>query len=151
MRDKIAGYMVLAGRALPAEQILREVLNIRSPNAFAADEVLRGILGKDSRFHHQQGLWHLTAHTNPRPIETAALDLHRSISHPGSFRGAVHNSASCTSWEFLDTDALNAPDLKPLQEARLRTENCVLLVWGGRELRLWNRLLRSGGISGMAW
>jgi hypothetical protein len=145
MRDKIAGYMELAGRALPAEQILREVLNIRSPNAFAAERVLRGILGKDARFHHRQGLWHLTTRATPRPVEPAALDLQIGASYPRSFRGAVHTSAGCTSWEFLPTDALKAPYLEALQEARQRAENCVLLVWSGRELRLWNRLLRLAG------
>ncbi len=50
MREKIAGYLAKAGRPLSAEQILRDVLNIHSPNSFAADKVLRGILKHDERF-----------------------------------------------------------------------------------------------------
>lgn len=146
MRDKIAGYMRLAGRALPAEQILREVLNIRSPNAFAADKVLRGILGKDPRFHYRQGLCYLTTHADAPPTRTAALALQGSVSHPRSFRGAVQNSAGCTSWEFLRAGALKDSDIAQLREARQRAENCALLVWDSRELRLWNRLLGMAGI-----
>ncbi len=146
MRDKIAGYLELVGRALPAEQILREVLNIRSPNAFAAEKVLRGILGKDPRFKHRQGLWHLKARAAPRAIETAALDLETSVSHPGSFRGAVQNASGCTAWEFLRAGDVCVTDLKPLKEARQQAEDCMLLVWSGKQLRLWNRLLRSVGV-----
>jgi hypothetical protein len=147
MREKIAGYLERAGRPLPAEQILREVLNIRSPNAFAADKVLRGILGGDARFHSKQGLWHFETMTlEPQPVEIAALIIQSSTSHTGSFRGAVHTSADDSSWEFLCTEGMKTPDTKPLQEARLRAENHLLLIWHAKELRLWDLMLSSVGL-----
>jgi len=147
MRDKIAGYMELAGRPLPAEQILREVLNIRSPNAFAADKVLRGILGTDARFHSKQGLWHFkAARRETQSGAIAVLIIQSSISHARSFRGAVHASASDSSWEFLCMEGMKTPDVKPLREARLRAENHLLLVWNAKELRLWDLMLSSVGL-----
>jgi hypothetical protein len=147
MRDKIAGHLERAGRPLPAEQILREVLNIRSPNAFAADKVLRGILGTDARFHSKQGLWYFKKEQPAtHSVEIAALVIQTSISHSRSHRGAVHTSDGNSSWEFLCSDAMKTPDVKPAQEARLRAENHLLLVWNAKELRLWDLMLSSVGL-----
>jgi hypothetical protein len=146
MREKIAGYLEKAGRPLPAEQILREALNILSPNSFAAERVLKGILGSDPRFHRSQGLWRLTARSAPRLTETAAFYLQWSASLPRCFRGAIHLSATGSSFEFLHTEASTSQDSGPLREARLQAENRLLLAWSGRELQLWNHLLRSAGL-----
>lgn len=146
MREKIAGYLERAGRPLPAEQILREVLNILSPNSFAAERVLKGILGSDPRFHRSQGLWRLTARPALRLPETAALYLQWSTSLPRCFRGAIHLCAIGSFFEFQHAEASMSQDLGPLREARLQAENRLLLVWSGRELRLWNHLLRSVGL-----
>lgn len=146
MREKIADYLAKAGRPLPAEQILREVLNILSPNSFAADKVLKGFLGADPRFHRSHSLWHLAADAAPCPTETAALNLQWDPGHPRCFQGAVHLPASGATWEFLRTEATAAADLRSLEEARQRAEDHLLLVWSRKELRLWNQLLRSAGL-----
>jgi hypothetical protein len=144
MRDKIAGFLERAGRPLPAEQILREVLNIRSPNAFAAERVLKGILGGDARFMHRQGLWRLVTPAHQPSAETAALDLQWRADCPQFYRGAIW--AEGAAWEFASLRGPAASDIEPLREARRRVENRVLLGWSAREMRLWNRLLRLGGL-----
>jgi hypothetical protein len=147
MREKIAAYLERAGRPLPAEQILREVLNVLSPNSFAAERVLKGILGSDPRFHRSRGLWRLTARPALRLAETAALYLQWSASLPRCFRGAIHLCETGPFFEFQHTTEVSGSrDSGSLREARLQAENRLLLVWSGRELRLWNHLLRSVGL-----
>lgn len=146
MREKIADYLEKASRPLPAEQILREVLNILSPNSFAAEKVLRGILGADPRFHSSRGRWHLVAPAAPRLTETAALDLQCDTNRSHCFRGAVYLPASSASWEFLLAEAKDTSGAQSLREAREHAEDHLLLAWSRTELRLWNRLLRSAGL-----
>jgi hypothetical protein len=146
MREKIAGYLERAGRPVPAEQILREVLNILSPNSFAAERVLKGILGSDPRFHRSRGLWYVTALPALRPAETAALYLHWSSGFPRRFRGSVHLSATGSLFEFERSEASASQGLGSLQEARMQAENYLLLVWSGKELGMWNHLLRAAGL-----
>ena len=149
MRDTIAGYLEKAGTALPAEQILRVVLNILSPNFFAADKVLRGIIGRDPRFYERQGLWHLTLQANPVPSEFAALHLQWERGRPDCFRGAVHLPENGSSWEFLRTETASSAEYQSLRAAREAADNHLLLVWSTKERSLWNRLLRTGGLP--AW
>jgi hypothetical protein len=149
MRDKIAGYLEKAGTALPAEQILRVVLNILSPNSFAADKVLRGIVGGDPRFYERQGLWHLTSQANPRLAEIAALHLQWERGRPDCFRGAVHLPENGSSWEFLRTETASSAAYPSLHAAREAADNHLLLVWSTKERSLWNRLLRTSGLP--AW
>jgi hypothetical protein len=149
MREKIAGYMDRAGRALPAEQILREVLNIRSPNAFAADKVLRGILAGDPRFREVQGLWHLVSEWLPRTPNLASLHIEWDARRPQSCRGAVCLPERSIPWELADIARAGDSDWKAVRDGRSGAEDHLLLVWSGKELRLWNRLLGRSGIP--AW
>ncbi len=146
MREKIAGYLENAGRPLPAEQILRELLNIFSPNSFAADRVLRSILGGDPRFREKMGLWSLTEQPASRVAQNVSLYLQASDGHPGCFRGAVHFPETDSSFEFFHGNGSTAGDALSLREGRRRAEHHILLVWNRRELHLWNRLLRSFGL-----
>ncbi len=146
MRDKIAGYLEEAAQPVPARQILLDVLHIVSPNAFAADRVLRGILQADARFQESHGLWCLQAPQVRHPNDIAALHLEWHKSLPGCYRGAVFIPESGASWEFLRRDARAFPGLRSLRQARSKAENRLLLVWSGREQRAWNRLLRTGGL-----
>jgi hypothetical protein len=146
MREKIAGYLERAGRPLPAEQILREVLNIFSPNSFAAERVLKGILGSDPRFHRSRGLWSVTAQPALRPAETAALYLQWSTGFPRCFRGSVHLSTTGSLFEFEHSEASSSQNSRSLREARVQAENHLLLVWSGKELAMWHYLLRSAGL-----
>ena len=148
MRDRIAGYLEKAGRALPAEQILRVILNIRSPNSFAADRVLRGILGGDSRFCEHQGFWRLASAPNPPPVEFAALHLQWDRRRPDCFRGAIYLAENGSSMEFLRTGTA-AAEFLPLRAARAAADHHILLLWSARERSLWNRLLHTGGLP--AW
>ncbi len=144
MREKIASYLEKAGRSLPAGQILHEVLNILSPNSLAADRVLRSILGTDARFRRERGLWGLVAGRTASGFErTAALHLQLDMREPLFFRGAVHLPASGAAWEFQGAGTEKPWDSRPLERARLEAGNHLLLAWSNRELRQWNRLLRS--------
>jgi hypothetical protein len=149
MREKIAGYLEKAGGPLPAEQILREVLNILSPNSFAADKVLRTLLGDDSRFHESQGLWSLNGPARPRLTRIAVLHLQGDTSHPCRYRGAVYLPATGSCREFLRTEARASSELQSLRAARNSADDCLLLVWSVRERRRWSHLLRAGGLP--AW
>ena len=149
MRDRIASYLEKAGTALPAEQILRELLNIRSPNSFAADKVLRGILGGDPRFCERHGLWQLTSPPIPRPVKVAALHLQWDRRHPGCYRGAIYLPEDGSAREFLRTGAASEDEAPALRAARSAADRHLLLVWSAKERSLWGRLLRTGGLP--AW
>jgi hypothetical protein len=147
MREKIAGYLAKAGRPLSAEQILRDVLNIRSPNSFAADKVLRGLLKHDNRFHQRRGLWHFKALPAAGPLETAVLFLQWTVTHPRFYRGALHLPGTGTACEFQFQGDAAVSNREALRAARREAQDHLLLVWSVRELQIWNRLLRSAGIS----
>ena len=149
MREKIASYLENAGQSLPAGQILRDVLNIHSPNSFAADKVLRGILGSDHRFRESHGLWHLVAQTAPPPGEFASLYLQWNKYIPGSFRGSIHLLAPDLSFEFCLAGKWTIANKNALRAARSRAEKHLLVVWSAGALRQWNRLLRSTELT--AW
>jgi hypothetical protein len=143
MRDRIARLLERAGRDLPAEQILREALKIQSPNAFAAEKVLKGIIGSDRRFRHRQGLWGYTP-DKPNSLKyIAALHLDWSAHDTRSFRGAIALAENGSCWEFSGSVPMNPHIVRLLREARSGAGKCQLIVWKERTLRVWNQLLRS--------
>ncbi len=146
MREKIAGYLEHAGRPLSAEQILRDLLNILSPNSFAADKVLRSILRGDPRFREKMGLWSLNVEASARMPERVALYLQVSDSQPGCFRGAIHYSENDSCQEFSLAAIPSPGNELSLRQSRLHAEGHLLLIWNRGELHAWNRILRVSGL-----
>ncbi len=141
MREKIADYLKKNGRPVPADQILRDVLRIFSPNSLTADTVLKGILKGDARFRRSTSGWILVARMNGlRALEIAALYLEEGTCNPTYCRGAIHIPKHNSSREFRRT--ADSEDI-PSGEARIEAENHLLVVWKRRELLAWNRFLRS--------
>ena len=60
VKERIYKYLLEAGRGVEASQILRDALNIHSPNAHSSDSVLAGFLKQDPRFLSTGGFWHLS-------------------------------------------------------------------------------------------
>jgi hypothetical protein len=148
MRNQVWNYLKSAGRPLPADQILKDVLKIHSPNAIAADRVLRGILKGDPRFLHARGLWRLEARAKPPLVKkSAALFLKEFPSAAGQIvGGALHLAGRSLSRAFQLADRMAESERETLGEARSLVEDRLLVVWRVRELRLWNGLLRSYGL-----
>lgn len=150
VRRRILDYLAKQARPMPAAAILQEALGIHSPNAAAAERVLRGIAGDDPRLRAEGGRW--SCATVPRE-ETgsawqaiAALHVQALAGRhfPAMTRGALHVSVSGRREDFLFAEA---PGTRRLREAVLQIQPCRLLVWGTRELRLWNRLLQSRNVA----
>ncbi len=142
MRDKIADYLKKADRQVPADQILRDVLHILSPNSLAADTILKGILKGDGRFRRTTSGWSLISHpAGRRMLDIAALYVEVSTYNSCYCRGALHLPADDSSWEFRRTEN-SAPDDTSSGELRRQAENHLLLVWNRRDLQTWNRFLR---------
>jgi len=142
MKEKIASYLKNAGGPVPARQILQEVLNIISPNSFAADKVLRAILESDPRFRERNGLWHLAVPAAPVPPEFTSLYLQWNNRHPEFYRGAVdlrgpkgEPATSPFSSELWEPSAYKA-----LLKIRL------LIVWNEGAFRQWKQVLRTRGL-----
>lgn len=143
MRERIAHHLELSGKDLPAEQILREVLNIHSPNVFAADKVLRGILGSDPRFHHRRGLWGFTPARSDSRHEIAALFLQRSAKDGRFFRGSIFIPAEGANRDFEGTTPTDTETGRALYAASRACANHLLIYWNERTLANWHVLLRS--------
>ena len=130
-------------------EILRDVLGIYSPKAHSSDGVLAGFLKQDPRFVSNGGLWQLSQNIEvPAGIEFGkAVTLH--LQSPGSsgilqgLRGAIRLAdGRCLEFAF-------PASFDVLGRIRSEIENHMMIVWSGRELRLWNGLLRSKGLG--AW
>jgi len=148
MRDRILHYLATAGRPLPADKILKDVLNIRSPNAIAAHRVLKGILGNDQRFRSARGLWHLRSTTAETAssgwTEVVTLHLEQSAGAAGASRarGALCLGGSSV-WEFTFGDSYPRSEMDSLRCGRSQAENRTLVAWRARDIQLWRRLLRA--------
>jgi len=150
VRRRILDFLAQQARPVTAAEILQDVLGIRSPNAAAAERVLHGIMGDDPHLRRQGGRW---ACTNVTRKETgaawqaiAALHVQAPAGRgfPATVRGALHVSISGRCKDFPFTGASGT---RLLSEAALQTEPWPLLVWGRRELRLWNRLLQARNLA----
>jgi hypothetical protein len=140
MRDKVARYLESGPR--PAQQILREALNIEAPNSATAEVVLKSLLGADARFRNRHGLWSLAKSPPAPPVQVAALALDWTPGHPLCFRGAICFPDAGSSCEFLVTESAGNQGAEALGLARSRLDEHMLVAWSGRELKQWNRLLR---------
>ena len=146
VKERIYKYLLDAGKAVEASQILRDLFNIRSPNGHSSDGVLSGFLGQDPRFMSTSGLWHLSRILS----DTDGLDFGKAmvmhLQGPDSsrilqsLRGAIR-WADGRCQEFTASAPVNI-----LSRIRAEMEDQLLIVWGSRELRLWNGLLRSKGL-----
>lgn len=147
---RILDFLAQQARPVPAAEILEEVLGIHSPNAAAAQRVLRGIVGDDPRLRPEGGRWALTnlsrEETGAAWRAIAALHVQAPARRhvPAMVRGALHVALSGSRKDYLFTGAHGT---RCLREAVLQTRPCRLLVWNTRELRLWNRLLQSRHIA----
>jgi len=141
MRDKIAKYLENGPR--PARQILREALNIESPNSATAEVILKSLAGTDPRFRARGGLWSLVKSIPAQAVKTAALALAWNPGRPACFRGAIHFPAGDSCHEFLITGKAGDQDPALAAQARTALEDHLLVAWSGQELRQWNRLLRA--------
>ena len=147
MKELIYKYLLDAGRPVAADEILLAVLKIRSPNALAADKVLRTILHKDRRFTAAHGLWQLRARTPSAPqpdlesISCLSLERGRASSETACVRGALLTGKTGSLWEFDFSPGTPIPEIKALKRMVASEGNTTLAAWTGGELRLWNRLL----------
>jgi hypothetical protein len=147
MRERLFCYLRDAGRPVSATQVLREVLNIVSPNTPAAHKLLQTIVAGDRRFRSMHGLWQVHA-AGPAP----QLDLHRTAvlflqqargsRHPLWLRGAVRLPE--TGFEFGGDGPLLPADL--VQVARM-LQSRILVVWDAATFRLWQSALQHGGVA----
>jgi hypothetical protein len=94
-----------------------------------------------------RGLWHFKAPPAAGPLEIAALFLQWTAIHPRFYRGALHIPGTGASCEFQFQGDAAVSNREALRAARSEAQDHLLLVWSVRELQIWNRLLRSAGIS----
>jgi predicted GIY-YIG superfamily endonuclease len=146
VKERIFKYLLEAGRGVAADQILRDIFNIRAPNPHSADSVLAGFLGQDSKFMLTEGLWHLRP-LSREPIRfdfgRAAVLHMKSPNRPGTLRylrGAVR-WADGRIQEFTAQASVNI-----LSKLRSELDGHLAIVWSSREFQLWNRLLRLKGL-----
>jgi len=145
MRDRILSYLEKAGQPVPAAQILQDVLNIRSPNEIAASRVLKGIVGKDPRFHNSRGLWFMRqsrSSDSPAGFSNFAVLFLEAGMQRSCARGAFHHAGSDALWEFEIGGLGSRAGFRALRAARSKLNNRLLLAWSPMEFQLWNRLLR---------
>jgi hypothetical protein len=146
VKQRILKYLLEAGSGVTADQILRDVLNIHSPNLYSSDSILAGFLGQDSRFVFADGLWHLS----PLPQEPVPFDLSQAmilhIQSPNrsetmqSLRGTIRLPDGHLQEFTVQTSA----DIFSRLSSSL--DDLLLVMWSSREFRLWNGLLRSKGL-----
>ena len=147
MRERLFRYLQEASQPVPATRVLREVLNIISPNTPAAHKLLQTIVAGDRRFHSSHGLWQVHA-TGP----ATQLDLHRTAvlfleqargsRDPLWLRGAVRLPE--TGFEFGGDTPLLPADL--VEVARM-LQGRILVVWDRPTFRLLQRALQHGGVA----
>ena len=143
MKERIAKYLLEAGKGISAARILGDVLNIRSPDARSSDNVLSGFLGQDRRFAFTDGLWHL----RPPAAETSGLDFDKAVLlHVQSAAGPEAFRSFCGAVRGPDghlREVTAGASARILGKLRSGMEDHPLIVWSGRELWLWNAVLRS--------
>jgi hypothetical protein len=146
MKEQIFKYLLDAGRGVAAAKVLEDVLNIRSPNSQTSNNVLAGILGQDSRFTFNGGLWHLSSH----PGEPVKSDLSRAaVLHLKSPNLANKLQASFGAIRQPDGRIEEFTARTPINifgKMRLSIAGQLLIVWSSRELRLWNAFLQVKGL-----
>ena len=149
MIERVLNYLIREGLPRTSDEILRIVLNIRSPNAVSADTVLRSIIGSDPRFHFEGGMWR-AAEPSLGPTGRAfdfpvSLFIQRPDvkAHPLCLRGGLYRMDSGASLEFDLTRSLVGLDVSSLIAWRASAVSRGLLVWAPESVRLWNRVLHA--------
>ena len=105
--------------------------------------IFAGFLGQDPRFVSTGGLWQLV----PRSIAPTSLDFDQAVvlhlQYPNS-SGILQNLRGAIRWADGRCQELTAAaSINTLGRICSEIENHLLIVWSGRELRVWNGLLRS--------
>jgi hypothetical protein len=147
MRERILRYLEEIGRPATAEEVLRVSWNIRSPNALAAEKVLRGILGKDRRFSSAKGLWRAVPGLRIAPdcsIGALFVYLEQSNRCGGTcFRGAACGGGGGALWEFDLSSSSLQPDVPALGRLLAKHGSGLQVAWTEKLHRQWKQLLRS--------
>ncbi len=147
MRDRLFRYLQNAGQPLAADQILRDVLRIVSPNALAAHRVLKSFLDDDPRFRCARGLWRVCAEAAPlEPLAAAALVAEPARGSPDALlvRGAVHSGGDVL--EFGTRESVLRARLGELRRAVRMLEGRLVIAWDARSLRTWQHVLQAAGM-----
>ena len=146
MREQVFQYLERVKNAVGSDQILRDVLNMRSLNRAAADRILDGILAQDPRFERDaSGFWQVASGYRPEPpvglSQRATLFIQCAGGQAGELhvRGAIHVAEKERAWEFALPDARSSESVR---EARAETEGRILAAWNPRDLKRWDQLLR---------
>lgn len=155
MIERIHGYLEQAVQPMPPDRILREVLNIYSPNAATADKVLSGIIGNDPRFRRSAaGLWQISQaaprlkQDRMRSVATLFIQSTEDPSTRKIIRGAVHVPEIGITREFSFAGSATSAQCHELRRVCVHMQERTLVVWSANDLVLWNRLLRSHKLTG---
>ncbi len=150
MRDRLLVYLQSAGRPLPADQILRDVLHIVSPGTLASQGVLKNILKGDPRFVCARGLWSVRggaasdAPLAPRDATALVVQQARGSHDPLLVRGAVYCGADAL--EFGTPEPAGRVRHDELRRAAGMMAGRLVVAWDSRSLRTWQRALRAAGL-----
>jgi predicted GIY-YIG superfamily endonuclease len=147
MKERVLKYLMESGKGVPATQILKDVLNIHAVNGSAADGVLAGFLGQDSRFVFGEGLWNvrsLAGAPNKADFDQAVVLHLQSADRPATLQG-LRGAIRLMDGSLRDFSA--SIPTNTIAGNHDPFENHLLVVWSSLELRLWNGWLRSKGHS----
>lgn len=152
MHDKILQYLLRTGHPVSSQDLLRDVLHVRSPDPRTADEVFLGFLKNDARFRRlDSGLWTVSenvARAGDAPEQTAILFIRVATAHPVRVQGAVLDPDTGGTLEFSVTGS-PPRDTSKLAEALQQAAGRILVCWSRDQIGTWKKLLRSAGLG--AW
>jgi len=143
VKEQILKYLQEAGKGVSAAQILADVLRIRSPNDHSSESILAGLLCQDPRFVFAAGLWRLRppSVSVPEWDDSRIVVLHLQTADNSAtlrhFRGAARWADGHLK-EFASLASISI-----FSRLRDEIEGHLLIAWSGRELGLWNVLMRS--------
>ena len=152
MRDRLVNHLQRSGRSLSADELLRECLDIHSPNSATAEKLLAAILGSDPRVIHRGRFWRFNSGARAKEPSAfrrpAALYLERSSSGSAldNLRGALVSGTSGLIWQFDLSKEHGLPDVAGLRRWVSSEEPDVVVTWNESDPRLWRGLLSKWGL-----
>ncbi len=144
MRERILEFLRTKKKPMAADTILREAVGIDSPNAATAEKVLEALVRRDPRFHRTKGLWSAKVAANESPDSSlndfGVVFIQESSGGSGTdVRGAAFVPGSGFLIRF--GVAGQKPDGVTLPRIQNALRNRVLVTWGRRDLKTWQRYL----------